>query len=71
MPEVRCSVSNCTHWGQGNFCQASAIIVQPDNNMFTNISGDSYQSALLAGQQMSSTALASDETCCQTFEPKY
>ena len=30
MPEVKYSVSNCSFWGQGNFCQASAIIVQPD-----------------------------------------
>ena len=29
MPEVKCSVSNCSFWGQGNLCQASAIVVGP------------------------------------------
>jgi hypothetical protein len=70
MPDVRCSVSNCTYWGQGNYCQAASIIVQPDGKAFTNLSDDSYQNAVLEGQQMDSLAANSAETCCQTFEPK-
>ncbi|MFX3622962.1 MAG: DUF1540 domain-containing protein [Ectobacillus sp.] len=71
MPEVRCSVSNCSFWGQGNFCQAQAIVVQPDEKTFSNLNDVSYQNAVLEGVQMESPAVNSADTCCQTFRQKY
>lgn len=28
--QIRCTVSNCSHWANGDQCQASAIEVNPD-----------------------------------------
>lgn len=69
MPEVRCSVSNCSFWGQGNFCQANSIFVQPDDQN-TNQSNESYTNSALTGETLESSASTSVETCCQTFRPK-
>ncbi|HEX3030961.1 MAG TPA: DUF1540 domain-containing protein [Bacillota bacterium] len=31
MPDkIKCSVSNCTYWDNGDLCKASAIQVEPD-----------------------------------------
>ncbi|MFD3447214.1 DUF1540 domain-containing protein [Microbacteriaceae bacterium 4G12] len=70
MPEVRCAVSNCSFWGQNNYCQARAIVVQPDAQGFSNLTDESYYNAVLEGTQMESAASNSVETCCQTFQPK-
>ncbi|HGE5782294.1 MULTISPECIES: DUF1540 domain-containing protein [Bacillus] len=70
MPEVRCSVSNCSFWGQGNFCQANSIFVQPDDQN-TNQSNESYTNSALTDETLESSASTSVETCCQTFRPKY
>jgi hypothetical protein len=70
MPEIRCSVSNCTHWGQGNFCQASSIIVQTEAYEYANDYDQSLQNALLDGE-LTSSAAHSGETCCHTFQPKF
>ncbi|KEK24228.1 DUF1540 domain-containing protein [Bacillus gaemokensis] len=71
MPEVRCSVSNCSFWGQGNFCQANAIVVQPDAQSADQAANASYTNAVLTGETLDSSAQTSVETCCQTFRPKY
>ncbi|MCP8968147.1 DUF1540 domain-containing protein [Ectobacillus ponti] len=71
MPEVRCAVNNCHFWGQGNFCQANAIVVQPDSKAYTNLNDESYYNAVLQGHEISSDVAASAETCCQTFRQKY
>ncbi|ENQ3077547.1 DUF1540 domain-containing protein [Bacillus multifaciens] len=71
MPEVRCSVSNCSFWGQGNFCQATAIFVQPDSQESTHSEDESYTDTILSGQTIDSSATTSVETCCHTFQPKY
>lgn len=70
MPEVRCSVSNCAFWGQNNFCQANAILVQPDAKDSTQTEDASYTSTVLHGQMMESSVSTSVETCCQTFRQK-
>ena len=31
MPEVRCTVSNCSYWDEGNLCSAEAILVISDD----------------------------------------
>ncbi|MEY8350054.1 DUF1540 domain-containing protein [Bacillus cereus] len=71
MPEVRCSVSNCSFWGQGNFCQATSIFVQPDDQNTNQSDNDSYTNSALTGATLESSATTSVETCCQTFQPKY
>ncbi|KFM99253.1 DUF1540 domain-containing protein [Bacillus clarus] len=71
MPEVRCSVSNCSFWGQGNFCQASAIVVQPDAQNADETATDSYTNTTLTGETLESSVATSVETCCQTFKPRY
>ncbi|EJS64189.1 MULTISPECIES: DUF1540 domain-containing protein [Bacillus] len=71
MPEVKCSVSNCSFWGQGNFCQASAIIVQPDAQESSSNTNDSYTGAVLTNETLESSVATSVETCCHTFKPKY
>ncbi|QWG26789.1 DUF1540 domain-containing protein [Bacillus mycoides] len=71
MPEVKCSVSNCSFWGQGNLCQASAIVVQPDAQEAGQIESSSYTSAALTNETLESSVTTSVETCCHTFKPKY
>ncbi|PEY30111.1 disulfide formation protein C [Bacillus cereus] len=71
MPEVRCSVSNCSFWGQGNFCQANSIFVQPDDQNTNQSGNNSYTNSALTGETLESSATTSVETCCQTFRPKY
>ncbi|ENQ3105136.1 DUF1540 domain-containing protein [Bacillus cereus] len=71
MPEVRCSVSNCSFWGQGNFCQATAIFVQPDSQEDTHSEDESYTDTILSGQAVESSATTSVETCCHTFQPEH
>ncbi|MDR4986100.1 disulfide formation protein C [Bacillus cereus] len=71
MPEVKCSVSNCSFWGQGNFCQASAIVVQPDAQETDQIENSSYTGATLTNETLESSVTTSVETCCHTFKPKY
>ncbi|WOA58257.1 DUF1540 domain-containing protein [Bacillus mycoides] len=71
MPEVKCSVSNCSFWGQGNLCQASAIVVQPDAQEAGQIENSSYTNATLTNETLESPVTTSVETCCHTFKPKY
>ncbi|MCF6095008.1 DUF1540 domain-containing protein [Microaerobacter geothermalis] len=68
MPEVKCSVSNCEYWGQGNNCVAPAIMVEIDrhanatyNEEFANIGVETSH------QDM---ATSSADTCCHTFKPR-
>ncbi|EJP93703.1 DUF1540 domain-containing protein [Bacillus cereus] len=71
MPEVKCSVSNCSFWGQGNLCQASTIVVQPDAQEAGQIENSSYTNATLTNETLESSVTTSVETCCHTFKPKY
>jgi Domain of Unknown Function (DUF1540) len=70
MPEIRCSVANCNYWGQGNFCQASSIIVQTEAYEYSNDYDQKIENAVLEGE-LTSSASHSGETCCHTFFPKY
>ena len=58
-------------WGQGNFCQASAIVVQPDADETGQTENDSYTVAVLTNETLESSVATSVETCCHTFKPKY
>lgn len=73
MPDVRCSVSNCANWGQGNFCQANSIIVQTEAYEYAqdyqNSVGDVLENAILNGE-IQTNAVHSGETCCHSFRPR-
>ncbi|WP_270172250.1 DUF1540 domain-containing protein [Paenibacillus sp. SYP-B4298] len=65
MPQgVKCSVSNCTFWKQGNLCNADQIAIDVDQhaNLDTEFADewDSHRD----------TAKTSSVTCCHTFQPK-
>ncbi|MDD2421249.1 MAG: DUF1540 domain-containing protein [Heliobacteriaceae bacterium] len=63
MPNINCTVDNCTYWNNGNTCTAKQIVVQNDR------SGGFPPDSNLA--QLSPTpAQKNDETCCQTFKHK-
>lgn len=68
MPIVKCSVSNCEYWTEGNQCNADAIMIEVDahaNAKFnTEFAGESFDS------EHQDQAVAASATCCHTFEPK-
>lgn len=69
MPDVKCSVSNCGYWGEGNSCQADMIMVEIDAHANANFKEEfageyGYDSA------HKDRAKNSSETCCHTFKPK-
>ncbi|MEO3947421.1 DUF1540 domain-containing protein [Gorillibacterium sp. CAU 1737] len=67
-PIVKCSVANCQYWGQGNNCQADAIMIEIDQH------ADAKFDAEFAGESFDSEhkdhAANSANTCCHTFKPK-
>ncbi|WP_110932142.1 DUF1540 domain-containing protein [Paenibacillus bouchesdurhonensis] len=67
-PIVRCSVSNCSYWGEQNYCNADLIMIDIDKH------ADRKYDAEFAGEEFDSehkdTAASSAATCCHTFKPK-
>lgn len=67
-PIVKCSVSNCTYWGEKNVCNADVIMIDVDQH------ANSRYSAEFAGETFDTehrdTASSSAATCCHTFKPK-
>jgi len=57
-PMVKCNVSNCEHWEQGNVCVAESIVIE--------ITAHAHQHIGTHEDSASDSA----ETCCQTFEEK-
>jgi hypothetical protein len=68
MPEVKCSVSNCEYWKQGNNCSANAIMIDVDKHAnatyHAEFAGESFDS------EHQDSASSSRNTCCHTFKPK-
>ena len=68
MPEVKCSVSNCEYWAQGNNCIADVIMIEIDRHAHANFdeefAGETYDS------NHRDKAYSSSYTCCHTFEMK-
>ena len=68
MPEgVKCSVSNCSFWAQGNQCVASQIMVDVDKHASADYSSE-FADGL--GTDHKDMATDSSVTCCHTFKPK-
>jgi hypothetical protein len=66
---IRCSVSNCNYYGEGNYCQADAIVVHSDSAGHDN--GMEQVTSSVTNNEVQSSATKSSETCCETFRPKY
>ncbi|WP_232700121.1 DUF1540 domain-containing protein [Brevibacillus daliensis] len=69
MPEVKCSVSNCTYWGQGNNCVAKAIMVEIDAHAKAKYNAE-FAGEIAYDTSHQDQATTSRETCCHTFKPK-
>ncbi|MBP1999186.1 hypothetical protein J2Z69_000205 [Paenibacillus shirakamiensis] len=67
-PVVKCSVSNCSFWGENNFCRAEQIMIDIDQHARTRynaeIAGESFDS------EHKDAVATSAATCCHTFKPK-
>lgn len=70
MQQIRCNVSNCNFYGEGNYCQASEIIVQASPYSYDEQVNNEYTSAILNGEVQTSAG-QSVETFCQTFRSRY
>jgi hypothetical protein len=68
MPQVKCSVANCSYWSTGNNCSADMIMIDIDKH------ADARFKAEFAGETFDTEhtdyAAQSRETCCHTFKPK-
>ncbi len=68
MPEVKCSVSDCTYWESKNNCKADAIMIEIDKH------SDAKFKAEFAGESFDTEhrdkAYKSSNTCCHTYRPR-
>ncbi|TLS36289.1 DUF1540 domain-containing protein [Pseudalkalibacillus caeni] len=69
MPTVKCNVSNCNYWAEGNNCSADAILVEIDSHAEHpyKIQGGELEGEAKHKDEADKTA----ETCCHTFELKH
>lgn len=64
MPEnVRCTVSNCTYWDEGNRCIAESILITSDAHANMRDKG------MEIGALNETPTRTSAETNCKTFQP--
>lgn len=68
-PIVKCNVSNCTYWGEGNNCIADAILVEIDAHSKQNYDVE-MGGELIGDAKHKDEANAVAQTCCHTFKPK-
>ncbi|MCZ8518737.1 MULTISPECIES: DUF1540 domain-containing protein [Paenibacillus] len=66
MPNVKCSVSNCQFWANGNNCHANNIMIEIDQH--ANLAYDTEFG--LDFEDHKDQAASERSTCCHTFEPK-
>lgn len=69
MPTVKCNVSNCVYWEEGNYCSADSILVEVDVHAENDyeMTAEGNLIGLAAHMDEAEEAAA---TCCHTFEPK-
>lgn len=70
MPTVKCNVSNCTYWAEGNNCHADAILVEIDEHSNENYNMSSA-GELTGEARHKDQARDIAETCCHTFRRKH
>ena len=68
LPKVKCSVSNCVYYEEGNNCGADLIMVEVDKH-----AGKLFREEF-AGETFDTghkdEAMTSSATCCHTFRRK-
>lgn len=69
MPEVKCSVSNCVYWDDGNVCTAPAIMVEIDQHARRQFDAE-IAAEVGYDSKHRDYAASSAETCCHTFKPR-
>jgi hypothetical protein len=69
MPDVKCSVSNCTYWAKGNNCQADMIMVEVDPHANKNFNAE-FAGEYGYDSEHKDAASSARETCCHTFKAK-
>jgi hypothetical protein len=63
---VRCTVSNCEYWGQGNYCTADQILITAPMSPLPAV--DKHGAG---AEQLKPTPIREGEdTLCYTFEPR-
>jgi hypothetical protein len=72
MPQtvVKCNVSNCEYWGDGNNCTAEAILVEIDPHADHDYEMD-VDGTLHGNAQHKDAAKDIANTCCHTFRAKH
>ncbi|MBX5475866.1 MAG: DUF1540 domain-containing protein [Clostridia bacterium] len=68
---VRCTVSDCNYWRDGNYCDAKEILITHDwvGKEYPN-SVDAAQVQQIVAQAGGTPAHQCYDTCCKTFEPR-
>ncbi len=69
MPQgVKCSVSNCAFWKQGNNCNAEQIMIDIDQHASAHYDTEFAEDGLSSNHK--DLAENSSVTCCHTFRPQ-
>ncbi|WP_068775147.1 DUF1540 domain-containing protein [Paenibacillus sp. FJAT-26967] len=68
MPEVKCAVSNCAYWGQGNNCRADVIMIETDKHASADLSSEFAGETFDVNHKDKASNAAN--TCCHTFKEK-
>lgn len=68
MTEVKCSVSNCAYYKEGNRCGADLIMIEIDKHAAKTFDAEFAGESFDSGHQ--DQAWTSRATCCHTFKPK-
>jgi hypothetical protein len=68
LTQVKCSVSNCAYYKEGNNCGADLIMIEVDKHSKmdydTEFAGEGFDT------EHQDAAKTSATTCCHTFNPK-
>ena len=65
--DVRCTVSSCHYWAQGNNCDARAIVISSDSAASSlPASVDAMQASTLSATPVHNAM----QTTCKTFVPR-
>lgn len=68
MPDVKCSVSNCVFWSDGNNCTAQTIMVEIDRH--SKMKYDAEIGEIGYDSKHHDMARSVSETCCHTFKQR-
>jgi len=67
-PEVKCSVSDCHYWKEGNNCAADLIMIEIDKHANAQFKEEYAGESFSSGHKDAAGEAA--KTCCHTFRPK-